>query len=185
MGCVDEPYLEATPDLGIFFGRLLMGFTFGEAAYASQNVLSWQTTVVGDPLYRPFGKSAQSLHATLSDRQSKLIEWSHLLIVNRNLAMNEPTTGLIEYLERQPITQQSAVLEEKLGDLYFSQTKNSEAIEAFDRALKLNPSPQQRIRVMLNLARTLNLSPATGSVRNLSGVLKRLSGLSGLDGCLP
>ena len=66
--------------------------------------------------------------------------------------------GLIEYLEREPITKQSAVLEEKLGDLYFSQTKNSEAIEAFDKALKLNPSPQQRIRVMLNLARTLNLS---------------------------
>ena len=55
-----------------------------------QNALSWQTTVVGDPLYRPFAKSAQSLHAELSDRQSKLIEWSHLLIVNRNLAMNEP-----------------------------------------------------------------------------------------------
>jgi len=30
--------------------------TFGEAAWAAQPVLSWQTTVVGDPLYRPFAK---------------------------------------------------------------------------------------------------------------------------------
>jgi hypothetical protein len=31
------------------------GYTFGEAAWAAQPVLSWQTTVIGDPLYRPFG----------------------------------------------------------------------------------------------------------------------------------
>ena len=63
MGCVHEPYLGGTPDLGVFTARLLFhGFTFGEAAYASQNVLSWMTTVVGDPLYCPFAKPAQQLH---------------------------------------------------------------------------------------------------------------------------
>lgn len=54
MGCVYEPYLTMTPHLDRFFQALLGGATFGEAAYWSQPVLSWQITVVGDPLYRPF-----------------------------------------------------------------------------------------------------------------------------------
>lgn len=54
MGAVSEPYLRFTPDLRIFMDRLLRGHTFGDAAYMSQSVLSWQMTFVGDPLYRPF-----------------------------------------------------------------------------------------------------------------------------------
>ncbi|MDB6129166.1 MAG: hypothetical protein JWM04_273, partial [Verrucomicrobiales bacterium] len=50
MGSVDEPYLSGTPDVGTFFARFIFnGFSFGEAAYASQLGLSWQTTVIGDP----------------------------------------------------------------------------------------------------------------------------------------
>jgi len=44
-------------------------------------VLSWQTTVVGDPLYRPFLTSGQSLHEALTRRHSPLIEWSHLRLM--------------------------------------------------------------------------------------------------------
>ncbi len=52
IGAVDEPYLGGTPDIATFIGRFLHeNFTFGEAAYAAQGVLSWQNTVVGDPLY--------------------------------------------------------------------------------------------------------------------------------------
>src|SRR5262249_10288151 len=47
MGCVDEPYLSGTPEVAIFAARLIFyGYSFGEAAYASQPVLSWQTTMV-------------------------------------------------------------------------------------------------------------------------------------------
>lgn len=50
MGTVCEPYLSGTPDLAAFTARLVyLGFTFGEAAYAAQSVLSWQTTVNGRP----------------------------------------------------------------------------------------------------------------------------------------
>ena len=64
MGCVNEPYLSGTPNVAAFLARRFGGgYTFGEAAWAAQPVLSWQTTVVGDPLYRPFGKPAQTLHA--------------------------------------------------------------------------------------------------------------------------
>ncbi len=54
IGNVYEPYLHLTPHLDIFAERLLAGFTFAEAAYMSLKGLSWMTTVVGDPLYRPY-----------------------------------------------------------------------------------------------------------------------------------
>jgi hypothetical protein len=54
MGNVLEPYLDLTPHVDVFAQRLLQGYTFGEAAYASIRALSWMTTVVGDPLYQPF-----------------------------------------------------------------------------------------------------------------------------------
>ena len=87
MGCVYEPYLSGTPNVAAFLARWMAnGFTFGEAAWAAQPVLSWQTTVIGDPLYRPFGKSLQLLHAELSARHSPLIEWSYLRLVDLALA---------------------------------------------------------------------------------------------------
>jgi len=54
IGNVYEPYLQFTPDLSVFEERLRAGGTFAEAAYAAQPVLSWMTTFIGDPLYRPF-----------------------------------------------------------------------------------------------------------------------------------
>ncbi len=60
MGCVYEPYLSLTPNVALFLERFTVGqFTFGEAAWAAQPALSWQTTVIGDPLYRPFGMEPQ------------------------------------------------------------------------------------------------------------------------------
>lgn len=54
LGNVYEPFLILTPQLDIFTERLLAGFTFAESAWMSQRVTSWQSTFVGDPLYRPF-----------------------------------------------------------------------------------------------------------------------------------
>src|SRR5439155_9761813 len=152
MGSVAEPYLAGTPEVGVFLARLIIhGFTFGEAAYAGQGVLSWQTTVVGDPLYRPFGKNPEQLHHELEQRHSKLIQWSWLRLVNMNLANGKPLAHLVTLLEELETTKQSAVLSEKLGDLYADQGKPSSAVHAYAAALKLDPSPQQRLRLMLTL----------------------------------
>ena len=56
MGSVYEPFLFGSPQLDIFTDRLLRGYTFIEAGYMSQRLLSWMATFVGDPLYRPFLK---------------------------------------------------------------------------------------------------------------------------------
>jgi tetratricopeptide (TPR) repeat protein len=156
MGSVAEPYLAGTPDVAIFAARLLFnGMTFGEAAYAGQSLLSWQTTIIGDPLFRPSGKPPQQLHEELERRHSKLLEWSHLRVVNLNLVRGSTLAEVVNYLEQTATTTNSAVLTEKLADLYVLQGKPASAIGAYERALKLEPSPQQRLRLRLTFGEKL------------------------------
>lgn len=155
MGCVDEPYLDGTPNVALFFARWFSGFSFGEAAYDSQATLSWQTTVVGDPLYRPFAQDPRDLHEALLERHSKLIEWSHLRVVNRSLILGVTPKKMIAYLKNPEVPQDSAVLTEKLSELYQMASDDSLAIDACRRALDLDPTPQQKVRLTLNLAEWL------------------------------
>jgi len=152
MGCVYEPYLQFTPDIGFFLQSLCNGYTFGEAAWAAQNALSWQTTVIGDPLYQPFKKTPTELHAQLARTKSPLIEWSFNRLMNLDFVHGARLPQLTVFLESIPATASSAVLTEKLAELYALQGKPSSAIEAWQRALTLHPSPQQRIRLHLTLA---------------------------------
>jgi len=153
MGCVDEPYLTGTPDMSVFAGRwMYYGFTFGEAASACQSVLSWQTTVVGDPLYRPFGKNLQEQHRALEERKSRLLDWSTLRLCNLMRNQGRSPADLSIMVEETPATKESAVLTEKLAELYAAQGKPISTIAAYQRALKLDPSPQQRVRLRLTLA---------------------------------
>jgi len=156
MGCVAEPFLIGTPDMAVFFDRLIgSGFTFGEAAYASQRWLSWQTTVVGDPLYRPFAKTPQQQHEDLEHQHSKLIEWSWLRLLDFKLARAAPIPEAVVELENLTATRESPVLMEKLADLYSIEDNPSNSVNALQCALKLNPTPQQRVRLTLTLANRL------------------------------
>ena len=156
MGCVTEPYLAGTPDLGVFISRLIYsGFTFGEAACVSQPVLSWQITVVGDPLYRPFGKSPDQLQRDLAAHDSKLVEWSYLRLLDVNQVAGKPLPDLAALLEQLELTKHSAVLSEKLADLYAALGKPSSAVFTYRQTLQLDPTPQQRIRLLLSLGEKL------------------------------
>jgi len=155
MGCVNEPYLAGTPNVAFFLQAFAGGYTFGEAAWAAQPALSWQTTVIGDPLYRPFGKSPQLLHAELSRRHSPLDEWAYLRLVDLALVHGARMAVLSGLLENLDATTNSAVLTEKLADLYEAEGKPASAILTYQNALKLNPSPQQKIRIRLTLGEKL------------------------------
>jgi uncharacterized protein (TIGR03790 family) len=181
MGCVYEPYLEFTPNIAVFIVRFAAtGFTFGEAAWAAQPVLSWQTTIVGDPLYRPFGKSPQLLHAELARQHSPLIEWSHLRVVDLGLAHGVSVAQMVNYLENINTTTNSAVLTEKLADLYSLRGKPSSAIDAYEAALTRNPSPEQRIRIRLTLGEKLTADEHNaGAVQNYKLLLKESPGYPG------
>jgi uncharacterized protein (TIGR03790 family) len=152
MGCVYEPYLSCTPNVAAFLGRFANGFTFGEAAWAAQPVLSWQTTVVGDPLYQPYGKPLAELHADLARTHNPLIEWSFLRLVDLDLVHDVPVGRLANFVENLPATTNSAVLSEKLADLYEMEGKPSSAIDTYELALTRHPSPEQRIRIRLTLS---------------------------------
>jgi uncharacterized protein (TIGR03790 family) len=152
LGSVEEPYLSGTPDMAVFFSRFVAGgFSFGEAGLASGNSLSWQTTLVGDPLYRPFAIAPKTRHEKLVRENSRLVEWSILRFADINLAAGAPVSDWIGFLERQPESKKSAVLMEKLGDLCEASGKPATAISYYESALKANPSPQQTIRLLLTL----------------------------------
>lgn len=156
MGCVWEPYLSGTPDVAVFASRWLYeGFTFGEAASACQMVLSWMTTVVGDPLYRPFAKNPDQLRQALEQSGSDLAAWAYLRFVDLNLANGRPVGQMIPVLEQVQNAHPSAILAEKLGDLYTAQGKPASAVALYQRALALNPSPQERLRLRLTLGERL------------------------------
>jgi tetratricopeptide (TPR) repeat protein len=171
MGCVNEPYLQFTPNVAFFLQALGNKYTFGEAAWAAQPAVSWQTTVIGDPLYRPFGKSPQLLHARLLSQNSPLLEWSYLQLANLGLVHGVRTAEVAGLIDNLAATTNSAVLTEKLADLCEAQGKPSSAIEIYGRALKLDPSPEQRIRLRLKLGTDLQVqdrdAEAIGDYRKL------------------
>ena len=153
LGHVDEPYLDATSDVAMLLQNFLHnGASFGEAAYSAEHCLSWQTTIVGDPLYRPFGVPVDLLHYRLEISYSRLIEWSHLLVVNRNLVVGAPVDEVVNYLQNQPFIPYSAVLTEKLADLLRAKSRLPDAIAAYQQALQRHPSPLQTVRLLLTLA---------------------------------
>ncbi len=155
MGCVYEPFLAATPNIAFFLQAWANGYTFGEAAWASEAALSWQTTVIGDPLYCPFSQPPMITHGRLSQEQNPLIEWSFNRLINLDLIHGAPLPDLIKFAQGIPATAQSAVLTEKLAELEFKSGNISAAIDAWNKSLTLNPSPPQRIRISLRLADVL------------------------------
>jgi uncharacterized protein (TIGR03790 family) len=172
MGCVYEPYLQFTPNVAFFLEALGNGATFGEAAWSSQPALSWQTTVIGDPLYQPFKKSQLELHALLVRTKNPLLAWSFDRLVCLDLARGLREFQLIPFLENLPLTARSAVLTEKLASLYDAAGKPSSAIAAWQNALKLNPSPQQRIRLRLTLGEKLAAQDSDAeAVKNYQALL--------------
>jgi len=177
MGAVDEPYLSLTPDINSFVTRFTVGgFSFGEAAYASQNCLSWQTAVIGDPLYRPCGRNLEVELRDLETRKSKLAEWAHLMVVLRNEALGSKPHELAGYIEAQPIHRQSAVLTEKLADLYWAKGSMGDAVDTYEVALRRGPTPQQRIRLLIKAGETRALyGPDNRAFTHYDTVLKENS----------
>jgi len=79
------------------------GFTFGEAAWAAQPVLSWQTTVVGD---RFTGLLAGTVGAARGIRAhpQPADRMSYLRIVDLGLVHGTPAAQLAAFLETIPAT---------------------------------------------------------------------------------
>ena len=164
MGCVYEPDLRFTPNVAFFLEAWGNGFTFGEAAWAAQAALSWQTTVVGDPLYRPFGRDVLKQHQAMLKKNSPLADWSGLRVLDLELAHGVPPATVASFLENLGQTKHSAVLSEKLADLYELLGKPTSSIAAAQNALKYATSPGQRLRLRLTLASRLRAADQIGEL---------------------
>jgi len=148
MGTVAEPYLDGTPDLGLAFARLLFsGFTWGEAALASQRLLSWQLCVVGDPLYRPFGLNALDRAKDLAERRLGRVDWSLVTLYNRRRLVGGSLADAIKDLEAEPRVKLSPILQEKLGDFVRESGDLARAAGLYRSAAGPLASPQQRKRL--------------------------------------
>ncbi len=128
VGNVYEPYLDLTPHLDILFERLRSGFTFAESAYMSEKVLSWMTTFIGDPLYRPFPSLPGRIHGGTSD------EWS--AYHDGAVKWYEDRAAGEEALMQAGRALHSGVIFERLGLLDLMVSARAEALEAFEQARK-------------------------------------------------
>ena len=147
-GSVFEPYLELTPNQPLFFARIIQnGFNFAEAGYAATPALSWQTVFVGDPLYRPFGKSPQEVELNLIKNESNDIEWFRLMAINQGLKGGAPKEAAIIHIEQLKEAGGSSILQEKLGELYAETGQKNKAETAFKNAISLSKSIKQKQRI--------------------------------------
>lgn len=153
MGCTEEPYLQATPHINGFLWRFVQnGFSFGEAALASQPWLSWQIAVIGDPLYRPFLKNQKERFEELAARNDENLEWSILMWVNFLQAKNASLDEILKFYRETEPAKKSALLQEKLGDIYKSKGKLTDALDPYAKALDAPMNPLARLRLSLKAA---------------------------------
>lgn len=145
MGTVHEPYLIYTPQLDVFTHRLCNGLTFGEAAYLASSVLSWQTTVVGDPLYRPFATSLDQQIQKLEQDQRPEVEWAYLRKVN-TLARRGQLNLAFDYCRKKIKQTQSLLLREKMADLYAVNQMYEFAAEEYRIVINTTSSEATAIR---------------------------------------
>ncbi len=160
LGAVYEPYLQLTPHISILFDRLLKGATFGEAAYSCQEFISWMTTVVGDPLYRPFGiplderiTRFESHFDQLDDAELDALAWAYRL-KTRQMYLKGETRQAIELASQQAVRLQRQTLWVGLANLHLLNKEDKFASQAIQSANVFSNDPMQSISTLRFAART-------------------------------
>ena len=153
LGAVAEPYLPNTPNLQILADRLCRGRTFGESALLAQRVLSWQITVVGDPLYRPFRLGLdEALRQAPADAEEA--EWAWVRAVNR-LAADGRLNPALAFGREKLASRDSLPLRERLAQLYAANNLLDDAEQQYRHVLDHARTPETAARVWLAYAQLL------------------------------
>jgi uncharacterized protein (TIGR03790 family) len=109
LGNVFEPYLPLCASLDVFTDRLFRGFNLAEAGWASVRGLSWMSTVIGDPLYRPFAVAPGG-----GDRK-KDADYKALRLAMQTWGKPEQKAERMKQLERAAVSLKSAAIYEFMG----------------------------------------------------------------------
>lgn len=143
LGNVYEPYLSLTPNLDVFHERLRAGFNFAESAYMSQRFLSWMTTFVGDPLYRPFRGGGMLDEKPTSGEWAEYREGAKLWF-GKNRAAGETA------LRSSARKLRSGMIYEGLGLLKVSVGEKADALGFFKEARGLYSDGEDACRVAIH-----------------------------------
>jgi len=174
IGNVYEPYLALTPNLDLFADRLRNGLTFAESAYASEPVLSWMTTFVGDPLYRPF----QGVPNETEEKPA--IEYAAYKKGARTWFEKGRTEGT-QALQASARRLQSGIVWEGLGLLQWSVLYYDPALESFQEAGKCYGKTEDGLRTVLHQAEILKVEGKMDQARSLAAnSLERYKGFHGI-----
>jgi uncharacterized protein (TIGR03790 family) len=143
LGNVYEPYLHFTTQLDIFHDRLRAGYTFAESGYMAQRALSWMTTFVGDPLYRPY-KSAMD-----AEEMPTTGEWAEYrkgaqIWYGRNHAAGETA------LRASGKALRSGAIMEGLGLLELTVNDRDGAIRSFEEARDYYGKTEDALRATIH-----------------------------------
>lgn len=160
LGNVYEPYLALTPHLDIFHDRLRLGFTFAEAAYMAQGALSWMTTFVGDPLYRPF-KGAE-----LGEVRPTEGPWADYRAGTKRW-FQDRDKGAAQ-LQAAGQKHRSGMIFEGLGLLESSAGRSPQAIAAFQSAQKYYTQDEDLLRAGLHEVVQLSTAQRTLDCRKVA-----------------
>ncbi|MBL9175001.1 MAG: TIGR03790 family protein [Verrucomicrobiales bacterium] len=153
LGCVDEPYLQMTPNFGAFLARFATGMNFAEAGAVSQPALSWQTLLIGDPLYRPFSPDLFARSKRIEEQgPAALLPWTYLHRVNFFVQNGGDPGKVITDLESLPLSATNAVLAAKIAHLHAAKTRLKPAITWAQKSLAAGGAAPERGRLMLELA---------------------------------
>jgi uncharacterized protein (TIGR03790 family) len=170
LGNVYEPYLQLTPYLDVFNDRLLRGLTFAESAYMSLHAISWMTTIVGDPLYRPFAAWQQT-----DSPKAAAGEWR----AYHEFAVKNKSKGPAEYaqLARQTaVRSRNGPMTEDLGSIQARDGNFQNATGLYQLARATYTRRDDIIRVVLEEADALTkLNKRKRAVELARSVLKIVS----------
>ncbi len=160
-GNVYEPYLSLTIHFDLFNKRLLEGFTIGEASWNATPALSWMNVVLGDPLYRPFGKGMGAVMGEGAERDYTLYQG----MIRRMAAESDAQvkTALANYAEKRKrprLLELTALLSEL-------QAKHTEAADLFEHAGVGSETAAERLRLRLYRAEMLRRAGKPGPARDL------------------
>ncbi|MBC7367705.1 MAG: TIGR03790 family protein, partial [Undibacterium sp.] len=104
MGNVFEPYLELTHQPQLFLKALARGATLVDAAYYALPALSWQTILIGDPLYRPFTVSLDEQMNHFAALPPRLAGYAALRRLRQLEATQQPAAALALARKTQGVT---------------------------------------------------------------------------------
>jgi len=172
MGAVYEPFLGLTPNLDILASRLVAGYPFGDGVTMSASHLSWQITILGDPLYRPFRHGLDEQIARLKKEGRAEIEWAYLRKVNL-LARQGRANLALRLCREQMEALNSVVLREKFAGLLALNGHTQDAIAQYRQVVDQAPSVETAVRAAVPLTKLLELRDRAEEVSTIREEVRR------------